>query len=300
MRAHDLERAWQVNDQLFRSQAALDGDKHAGPRHFQRIWRGEALQDARVLVRCYHGLGDTLQFIRFATPLRRIAREVVVWCQPELLGLVGRVSGVDRVLPLHDGTPDVDFDVDVEVMELPYALRVTSADLGLDVPYLRCSSAGRRTDRLLHVGLVWQAGSWDTKRSAPSAELSILTSIPHIRFYSLQPGGWPSSLPILQRPGRCIDSLAVFMTRLDLSITVDTMAAHLTGGLGLPVWTLLHADCDWRWGDAGTSTPWYPSMRLFRQTFGGDWSAPIAEIAARLQQLAAANVRPRTQERLGG
>jgi len=107
-------------------------------------------------------------------------------------------------------------------------------------------------------------------------------------------------LPALRRSGDCIDSLAVFMTGLDLIITVDTMAAHLAGGLGLPVWTLLRSGCDWRWGDAGSSTPWYPTMRLFRQTIAGDWTRPIAGIAAQLQRLAAINVRPRTQERLGG
>jgi hypothetical protein len=300
MRVLDFERAWAVNDQLFRSASVAEGDKHSGPRHFQRIWRGESLQDARVLVRCYHGLGDTLQFIRFAAPLRRTAREVIVWCQPDLLGLVATVVGVDRVLPLHDGRVDVDFDVDVEVMELPYALRLTSADIGYREPYLRCSSAATRADGLFHVGLVWQAGGWDLSRSVPPGEFGVLTSIPNVRLYCLQPGECPPSLPALRRSGDCIDSLAVFMTGLDLIITVDTMAAHLAGGLGLPVWTLLRSGCDWRWGDAGSSTPWYPSMRLFRQTIAGDWIRPIAGIAAQLQRVAAGNVRPRTQERLGG
>jgi hypothetical protein len=90
------------------------------------------------------------------------------------------------------------------------------------------------------------------------------------------------------------------MTSLDLIITVDTMAAHLAGGLGLPVWTLLRSGCDWRWGDTGSSTPWYPTMRLFRQTIADVWTSPIAEIAARLQRLAAGNVRGRTQERVAG
>src|SRR3954452_6301325 len=120
MRANDFARAWAINDRDLARRIARNAPKHEGPRHLQHIWRGEPLEGARVLVRCYHGLGDTLQFIRFAAPLRRVAREVIVWCQPELMGLVKSVAGVDRALPLHDGTVDVEFDVDVELMELPY------------------------------------------------------------------------------------------------------------------------------------------------------------------------------------
>src|SRR3954462_4376565 len=88
MRSHDFDRAWELSDRVLRE---LDDQKHVGPRHLQQIWRGERLENARVLVRCYHGLGDAIQFIRFAEPLRKIAREVTVWCQPELQGLLRRI-----------------------------------------------------------------------------------------------------------------------------------------------------------------------------------------------------------------
>src|SRR5436309_11099702 len=118
MRANDFARAWAINDRDLARRIAENALKHEGPRHLQHIWRGEPLEGARVLVRCYHGLGDTLQFIRFAKPLRRVACEVILWVQPELLRLLDDAPGVDRVLPLHDGTPDVDHDVDIEIMEL--------------------------------------------------------------------------------------------------------------------------------------------------------------------------------------
>src|SRR5947209_4128878 len=135
MRMHDFARAWSINRRDLARRVAASGPKHEGPRHLQHIWHGEPLEGARVLVRCYHGLGDTLQFVRFAKPLRRIAREVIVWVQPELLHLAAGARGVDRVLPLHDGKPDVEYDVDIEIMELAFALRATR-ELIEDVPYL--------------------------------------------------------------------------------------------------------------------------------------------------------------------
>src|SRR5436309_12725026 len=111
MRANDFARAWAINDRDLAQRIAENAPRHEGPRHLQHIWRGEPLESARVLVRCYHGLGDTLQFIRFAKPLRCIAREVILWVQPELLRLVANAPGVDRALPLHNGTSDADYDV---------------------------------------------------------------------------------------------------------------------------------------------------------------------------------------------
>src|SRR5438270_665433 len=161
MRANDFARAWTINHRDLARRIAKNAPKHEGPRHLQHIWRGEPLHGARVLVRCYHGLGDTLQFIRFAKPLRHIAREVILWVQPELLRLVASARGVDRVLPLNDGNPDVEYDADIEVMELAFALRATREMID-DVPYLSAKRGTSRferdpTDRRIHIGLVWRA-----------------------------------------------------------------------------------------------------------------------------------------------
>src|SRR3954452_22339431 len=115
MRTADLQRAWEISDRSLREYCVSGAIKHTGERHFQRIWRGEQLNGRSVLVRCYHGLGDTIQFVRFAQPLRDIAREVLLWVQPELLELVRGVEGVDQVWPLHDGTPGTTYDVDIEI-----------------------------------------------------------------------------------------------------------------------------------------------------------------------------------------
>jgi len=134
MRVGDFARAWVIAD---RDLAALAPPaKHTGPRHLQRIWRGEELVNRRVLVRCYHGLGDTIQFLRFMPALRMIARSVTVWCQPELLPLVKRMEGVGLAIPLDDGAPCTEFDADIEIMEIPHAIRVGRETVEMHAPYL--------------------------------------------------------------------------------------------------------------------------------------------------------------------
>src|SRR5436309_8360053 len=137
MRAGDFERAWEISDRVLRRRVASGETCWHWPRHLQFIWSGVPLTGQRVLVRCYHGLGDTIQFIRFAAPLREIAREVLVWAQPSLLPLLATAAGIDRALPLHDGIVEAEYDADIESMELPYALRTTLDSLPKRVPYPR-------------------------------------------------------------------------------------------------------------------------------------------------------------------
>src|SRR5215213_4565042 len=121
MRRGDFAAAWEISDALLETKRAQDHT--TVPRHFQTIWDGRPLAGQRVLVRCYHGLGDTIQFIRYAALLKRIAAQVIVWAQPTLIPLLRNVEGIDQLLPLHDGTPDAEYDVDVELGELPYVFR---------------------------------------------------------------------------------------------------------------------------------------------------------------------------------
>ena len=290
MRSGDFGRAWAITDAFLREPLPA---KHEGPRHFQRIWRGEPLAGRRVLVRCYHGLGDTIQFVRFAAPLRALAREVTVWCQPELMNLVGTAAGVDRVVPLHEGTPDVAFDVDIEIMELAHALRVTARDVGARVPYLACRPEPRPRDGRFRIGLVAEAGDWDRRRSVPLSALEPLLRLPDAEILSLRPGTRLDGLPIRDFSTPSIDTLAARLCTLDAVVSVDTMVAHLAGALGLTAATLLHSCADWRWGRGETSV-WYPTMRLFRQQVPGEWSAPVAALAGWLSAKVAPCVRNRT------
>src|SRR2546428_9686365 len=146
MRRGDFAAAWQICDRLVAARAPGERCWHL-PRHEQWVWDGRPLADRTVLVRCYHGLGDTLQFARFLPLLASVARETIVWAQPALLGLLATLPGARRLLPLHDGTPDVEYDVDIESMELAHALRVGAGSLPAGVPYFEVPRGPRLSDR---------------------------------------------------------------------------------------------------------------------------------------------------------
>ncbi|MCA6125209.1 hypothetical protein J6500_25420 [Bradyrhizobium sp. WSM 1704] len=296
MRAGEFERAWRINDRDLARLRRSGVDKHSGPRHMQRIWRGEELGGRHVLVRCYHGLGDTIQFIRFMPALRAVAREVTVWCQPALLPLLATAEGIDRAIPLHDGVPDVEFDVDIEIMEVPHAIRARQGQIALQRPYLSLPPGGAEFQRSrsgrVAVGLVWEVGAWDKRREIPVAALRRLSGSSTV-LYSLQLG--PGAAMAESIGARDISTadiclLARRIAQLDLVVCVDTMLAHLAGALGLEVWVLLHADCDWRWPAHGERSIWYPTARLFRQSRPGDWTSVIEEVRNALDQRNGASV----------
>lgn len=286
MRTGDFARAWEINDRDLLEIA--HPPKHTGPRHLQRIWRGEPLTDRDVLVRCYHGLGDTIQFLRFMPALGDVARSLTVWCQPELLPLVARMAGVDRAIPLHDGVPEVEFDVDIEIMEVPHAIRAGREQVEVHASYLMLPEAATPpldSERGLAVGLVWEVGNWDKRRAIPVRLLRRLAEA-EVTLYSLQRGAATEELAEIGAQDISTPDIAAlghFIRQLDVLICVDTMVAHLAGALGCEAWVLLHADCDWRWPSSGSSSFWYPSLRLFHQAMPGDWDNVMSEVCAALR-----------------
>jgi len=281
MRAGDFAGAWRIADRVLQGRAGQS--RPDGPRRRRPVWDGSPLAGRRVLVRCHHEPGDTIQFIRFVRPLQAIARRVVTCVQPALIPLLRTMPGHGRLLPLHDA-PDVDYDVDIELMELPHYFRATVETLPGTIPYLLPPRAelGRRHPARPAVGLVWHAGDGETERSIPAPALAPLTRA-GAELFLLQRGRALADWPF---PG-AVDAgsddplaLASTMRALDLVITVDCFPAHLAGALGVPVWTLLGHRADWRWMDDRPDSPWYPTMRLFRQHHPGDWTPLIEEVAA--------------------
>lgn len=283
----EFEEAWKFSDEVLKSNAGKPC-WHL-PRHLQYIWNGSSLEGKRVLVRCYHGLGDTIQFIRFARLVKETAAKVIVWAQPPLISLLKMVDGIDQLLPLHDGTPEVEYDVDVEVMELSHIFRITLNLLPLKIPYLYVEPKHLPLhDQQLAVGLVWKAGNWDEGRSIPFSVLAPLARLSNIKLYILQAdaasSGWQEGFGT--HPGEFdLHDYARVIMGLDLLISVDSMPVHLAGALGKRVWNLLQAEADWRWMENRADSPWYPTMRIFRQEQQGDWSPVIANVIAELEQL---------------
>ncbi|HEX6036459.1 hypothetical protein [Longimicrobium sp.] len=286
MRAGMWADAWRVSDAVLASHAGVPCWHR--PRHEQWVWDGTPLHGKRVLVRCYHGLGDTLQFIRYAPLLRDIGAEATFWVQPALIPLLRTVDGIGRLLPLHDGEAGVDYDVDVEIMELSHVFRSTPETLPARVPYIHVDPAPRAEDGRLHVGLVWRAGDWDDRRSIPVEMLMPLADVPGVTLHVLQRGSGLDERPAgFGTDSGSDDPLEAARTlrALDLVVTVDSFPAHLAGALGVPTWTLLQEDADWRWMTGRDDSPWYPSMRLFRQPRQGDWTPVIARVADELRRM---------------
>jgi hypothetical protein len=341
MLAGDFEAAWRLGDVVIERRQRLGLSCADRPLHLRWVWDGRPLRGT-VLVRCHHGLGDTIQFIRYVPILKeRGADRIVVQAQPALIPLLARsMPEIDALIPLGATNAELPpFDVDIESTELPHALRTTLETIPAAIPYLAVDSAcvaehgrphpvpppqagegeettaghtepspacggglgGRnlqapallsqiRSQPALKVGIVWAAGAWHPARSLPLAALAPLADIPGVALHALQRGPERAQIflpgaPPVENPDDDSDDVldtASLTRRLDLVISVDTMVAHLAGALAAPVWTLLHDAADWRWMRDRADSPWYPTMRLFRQETPGDWVSVVREVAQRL------------------
>jgi hypothetical protein len=285
----DFASAWRESD-------AIRGRGGPDPH---RMWTGEDLKGRNVILRCLHGYGDAVQFLRYAPRLRSLAANVTFEVPPALYDLAPYIDGVDEVVTWGRLAPvnPVSWDTQIEVMELPYIFRTEVNDLPLAQNYLhppqtRCNCVNRKLGHNHpRVGVVWAAGEWNPDRSIPFPAFSALLSETGCEFWSLQGGSAQSDWNQLPPTPRLRDSadvgdgilnLACIISQLDLVIAVDTLAAHLAGAMGIPAWVLLQHAADWRWMACGNTSPWYPTLRLFRQRAPGDWSGLIEEVRQEL------------------
>jgi hypothetical protein len=272
------------------------------------------LSGRRILLYTEQGLGDAIQFIRYAAPLRDAGATVLVASQPELVPLFATMDGVAAAVSREQPLPE--YDVHASVMSLPRLLGTTVETVPQNVPYIAANSelAAMWAERLrtysgFRVGLVW-AGSRghrnDRTRSMSLDDLAPLTAIPGCQFFSLQIGSGADQIERWRRCGRLVDlgpeagtleSCAAAIAKLDLIISIDSAPAHLAGAMGRPVWVLLPYVADWRWLRNGEFTPWYPSMRLFRQGEPGDWQSVVNRV---VWELSACGVIRTPQFRYGG
>jgi hypothetical protein len=284
MLAGDFAAAWKQSDAI---RASARPDPH-------RFWNGEDLAGKRVIVRCLHGFGDAVQLLRYAPCLRSLCKEVIFEVPPALLALAQSFDGVEHVVTWGERAPSTEqaWDVQVEVMELPYIFRTRLGELPLAEHYLTLPEtllstvAAEMAPRgLPRIGLVWSAGEWNASRSLPPALLAPLLEEPACEFWNLQGGPAREALDGLREIDACSNGilpLAAVIAQMDLVITVDTLSAHLAGALGVPAWVMLQDAADWRWMTDRDDSPWYRSLRLFRQPAAGDWASVVARLRAEL------------------
>jgi tetratricopeptide (TPR) repeat protein len=285
----------------------------AGRRDFlQPFWEGESLGDGVLLLHAEQGLGDTLQFCRYAPVLARRAKVVFEVPVPLLPLLESNLSGIARIVAAGDALPP--FDAHLPLLSAPHRLGTDLATIPAEIPYLaadpqRCAFWRRRMVGLdgLRVGLVWAGGlgqdqpdAVDRRRSMMLEQLSPLADIDGVHFLSLQKGkpaaqalSPPGGMVLHDFTGELADfaDTAALVDGLDLVISVDTAVAHLAGAMGKPVWLLNRFDSCWRWLQDRDDSPWYPSLRQFRQPAAGDWASVMTKVKAALVQLAQ-NRRP--------
>lgn len=257
-------------------------------RFEQPLWDGGPLDGQTILLWANAGVGDALQLLRFIEPVKRMRARIIVECHGPLVPLVARMPGVDRVVA--QGAPLPSFDVHALFTSLPRLFRTGWDEIPGDVPYLSADRAlaavwRRRLASLRgrRIGLAWRGGPHGTMarlRFLPLAAFAPFATLRKSWFVGLQ-----SDVQTIERlvpptglavehfldESNSLEDVAALIVNLDLIISVDAMIAHLAGGLGRPVWTLLPHAPDWRWRSEGDASPWYPTMSLFRQAGDGRW-----------------------------
>ncbi len=278
-------------------------------------WDGGALAGRTIVLVAEQGLGDTMQFIRYASLLKSRQARVVVEGPAALHAVLARTPGIDQWITQE--TPPVAADCCVPLLSLPFRLGTTFETIPAEVPYVFADSElidAWRTRLAEHegfkIGIVWQGNPkcpGDRFRSFPLSAFEPLAKLPSVRLVTLQKGSGAEQLAAVRGSWPLVDfgdaldatggafmDTAAIMKNLDLVITSDTAAAHLAGALGVPVWVALPFVPDWRWMLEREDSPWYPTMRLFRQTERGPWDDLFERIAGEVATLMAGGDRPST------
>jgi Tfp pilus assembly protein PilF len=282
----DMHKGWeQYESRLQRPESNKPQSHPDQPR-----WGGEPFVGKTLLVDWEQGLGDTLMFVRYAPQVKALGGRVVWSVQPSLAEVIATCPGVDEVVPMGERLPPFDFHL--PLLSLPWVFKTDLASIPADIPYLHVpgrvpnrkhlteileASAGRA-----RIGLAWAGNPVhvrDKERSMPPEFLESLILFPEAAWYSFDFGPredapLPDIIPLSPLLGSFSDT-ALAVAGMDLVITVDTALAHLAGAMGVPTFLLLHAFPDWRWLLGRNDSPWYPTMRIYRQPAPGDWNSVV-------------------------
>ncbi|MBN9562637.1 MAG: hypothetical protein J0H14_18200 [Alphaproteobacteria bacterium] len=271
---------------------------------------GDPVAGRTIVVLAEQGLGDCIMFARYVPRLAARGARVLLACSPDLHSIFAQVPGIDQLLAPPPDQPlaklnlaALQYDAWVPLLSLPLHMESGQFELVADGPYLypdparvadwRTRYAARGEPGARKIGLVWQsnpAGGAALEKSLRPEELAPLLALDGIDWIALQPGDAARELaaahprvidPALSSGG--LDEFAAALAATDLLVTVDTMAVHLAGAIGHPAWLATPFNPHWYWGTAGTTTPWYPTLRLFRQKMRGDWLPTMRDIVEQLR-----------------
>ncbi len=278
--------------------------EHSRYEFSKPLLKGSEIKDKKIFLYAEQGFGDTIQFIRYVELVaKRGARVIIVECQKELISLVREIKEIDYLLTREDPLPEFDFHY--PLLSLPLIFETTLENIPSKVPYIfvndtilkKWKERINKENSKFKIGLVWSGNpkyKKDMKRSIKLDILLPLLRIKGVTFFSLQKGEATNQIKDLPEEIKLIDyaseiedftDTASIIQNLDLVISVDTAVAHLAGALGRPVWTLLPFVPDWRWMLDREDSPWYPTMRLFRQPSIGDWKSVIERVKDELKKL---------------
>ena len=298
----DLPEGWKAYEWRFMigRKAGIYPYRYNKPR-----WDGTNFCGKTLLIHDEQGFGDTLQFVRYLPWVKAQGGRILFETRAPLIPLLNRMPGIDEIVERsEDARNESEFDIFLPLLSLPLIFGTTLQTIPQKTPYItadeeRSDYWRKRIGKMgYRVGIVW-AGSRthhrDKERSIPLEMLISLTHIPNTKFYGLQKPSPPDKM--IRMPGNMeIDNIgndledfsdtAAVIHNLDLVISVDTAVAHLAGAMGKNVWTLLSYSSDWRWGRKGHTSPWYPTMTLFRQQTRGDWQAVVDHLGRALSETA--------------
>ncbi|MDY7007566.1 MAG: tetratricopeptide repeat protein, partial [Cyanobacteriota bacterium] len=259
----------------------------------QPLWDGSNFQEKTLLVYTEQGLGDSIQFIRYIPLVKKLGGRVIVGCNEAGLKLLfTTVPEIDELFVIGEELPD--FDLQIPLMSLPRIFRTTLETIPAEIPYLFAPESKKiklpETGNSFKIGITWETNSQtktSKKRSCSIADFQSILNVDNASFYILQKEVSPQDLEWLNSQTKIhnlssyfndLTDTAAVIKQLDLVITIDTVIAHLAGALGKPVWVILNFDSDWRWLTDREDSPWYPTMRLFRQSKSDDWQEVCREI----------------------
>jgi tetratricopeptide (TPR) repeat protein len=289
---------WREYEWRYRSTTFPNAHRFAAGPH----WDGSDLNGRTILLRFEQGVGDTIQFVRYLPQVIARGGSVILEVPLELRRLLEGENSCGVAVITENAVPLPPFDVLLPLMSLPHVLGDFDLDAIPKPPYLKADPTLQRQwqtrlseDKQRKIGLAWAGNPKHQRDRSRSIQLSMFAPLAdeRLRFYSLQFGppaaqasSPPAGMKLIDMTGDIRDfaDTAALLAELDLIISVDTAVAHLAGAMGKPVWLLLPLVPDFRWLLERTDTPWYPTMRLFRQKIDGDWNEPISRIAQELRQ----------------